>query len=193
MLPLGEWVMRSAALQALDWHTRGVAVVPIAVNLSRMQFRLDGFAQTVARVLMEVGVPGNWLELELTERMLMDDIGSAPATLTALRALGLSVSVDDFGTGYTSLAHLTQLPLDKLKIDQSFVAKLPGDVGAAAITRAIVQMASGLGLHASAEGVRNQAQWDLLASWGCDELQGEMIGEPMAAAAFERWLIKRQR
>ena len=193
MLPLGEWVIRSAAHQALDWHTRGVAVVPIAVNLSRMQFRLDGFAETVARVLTEVGVPGEWLELELTERMLMDDIGSAPATLTALRALGLSVSVDDFGTGYTSLAHLTQLPLDKLKIDQSFVAKLPGDAGAAAITRAIVQMAAGLGLHASAEGVRNQAQWDLLAGWGCGEMQGEMIGEPMAAAAFEQWLIMRER
>jgi len=193
MLPLGEWVMRSAARQALDWHTRGVAVVPIAVNLSRMQFRLDGFAETVARVLTEVGVPGEWLELELTERMLMDDIGTAPATLTALRALGLSVSVDDFGTGYTSLSHLTQLPLDKLKIDQSFVAKLPGDAGAVAITRAIVQMAAGLGLHVSAEGVRNQAQWDLLAGWGCDELQGEMIGAPMAAAAFEQWLIKHPR
>ena len=192
MLPLGEWVMRSAARQALDWHTRGVAVVPIAVNLSRMQFRLDGFAETVARVLIEVGVPGEWLELELTERMLMDDIGTAPATLTALRALGLSVSVDDFGTGYTSLAHLTQLPLDKLKIDQSFVAKLPGDAGAVAITRAIVQMAAGLGLHVSAEGVRSQAQWDLLASWGCDELQGEMIGAPMAAAAFEQWLLKKK-
>ena len=192
MLPLGEWVMRSAARQALDWHTRGVAVVPIAVNLSRMQFRLDGFAETVARVLIEVGVPGEWLELELTERMLMDDIGTAPATLTALRALGLSVSVDDFGTGYTSLAHLTQLPLDKLKIDQSFVAKLPGDAGAVAITRAIVQMAAGLGLHVSAEGVRNQAQWDLLAGWGCDELQGEMIGAPMAAAAFEQWLLKKK-
>ena len=193
MLPLGEWVMRSAARQALDWHTRGVASVPIAVNLSRMQFRLDGFAETVERVLSEVGVPGEWLELELTERMLMDDIGTAPATLAALRALGLSVSVDDFGTGYTSLSHLTQLPLDKLKIDQSFVAKLPGDAGAVAITRAIVQMAGGLGLHVSAEGVRSQAQWDLLADWGCDELQGEMIGEPMAVAAFEQWLIKHPR
>ena len=193
MLPLGDWVMRSAARQALDWHTRGVAVVPIAVNLSRMQFQLDGFADTVARVLHDNGVPGAWLELELTERMLMDDIANAPATLTALRALGLSVSVDDFGTGYTSLSHLTQLPLDKLKIDQSFVAKLPGDTGAVAITRAIVQMAVGLGLHVSAEGVRNQAQWDLLAAWGCDELQGEMISPPMAVAAFEQWLLKTRR
>jgi len=191
MLPLGEWVMRSAAAQARDWHGRGVASVPIAVNLSRMQFHLDGFADTVARVLSELKVPGNWLELELTERMLMDEIATAPATLAALRSLGLSVSVDDFGTGYTSLAHLTQLPLDKLKIDQSFVAKLPSDKGAAAITRAIIQMAAGLGLHVSAEGVRNAAQWDQLAGWGCEELQGEMIGAPMAAADFEAWLAQR--
>ena len=191
MLPLGEWVMRSAARQALDWHTRGVAVVPIAVNLSRMQFRLDGFAETVARVLIEVGVPGEWLELELTERMLMDDIGTAPATLTALRALGLSVSVDDFGTGYTSLAHLTELPLDKLKIDQSFVGRLPDDVGAQAITRAIVQMAVGLGLTVTAEGVRNAAQWELLSSWGCQQFQGELVGAPMSAADFEAWVKAR--
>ena len=191
MLPLGEWVMRSAARQARDWHQRGVAAVPIAVNLSRMQFHLDGFADTVARVLAEVGVPGQWLELELTERMLMDDIANAPATLTTLRALGLSVSVDDFGTGYTSLAHLTQLPLDKLKIDQSFVAKLPDDTGAAAITRAIIQMALGLGLQVSAEGVRSRAQWELLAGWGCHELQGELISPPMPAAAFEQWLAGR--
>lgn len=191
MLPLGAWVMRAAALQARDWHRRGVAAVPIAVNLSRMQFHLEGFADTVAEVLAEVDVPGEWLELELTERMLMDDIANAPATLRALRALGLRVSVDDFGTGYTSLAHLTQLPLDKLKIDQSFVAKLPGDVGAAAITRAIVQMAAGLGLHVSAEGVRSRAQWELLAQWGCDELQGELIAAPMPVAAFEAWLAGR--
>ncbi|MET0517358.1 MAG: EAL domain-containing protein [Burkholderiaceae bacterium] len=192
MLPLGAWVMRAAALQARDWHARGVAAVPIAVNLSRMQFHLDGFADTVAEVLAELKLPGEWLELELTERMLMDDVASAPATLAALRALGLTISVDDFGTGYTSLAHLTQLPLDKLKIDQSFVAKLPEDAGAAAITRAIVQMGAGLGLHVSAEGVRSRAQWELLAGWGCEELQGELIGLPMAAADFEQWLRERR-
>ncbi|MDN3921378.1 putative bifunctional diguanylate cyclase/phosphodiesterase [Roseateles violae] len=191
MLALGEWVMRSAAAQARDWHQREIAAVPIAVNLSRMQFHLEGFAGTVARVLGELHVPGHWIELELTERMLMDDIANAPATLKALRALGLSVSVDDFGTGYTSLAHLTQLPLDKLKIDQSFVAKLPADVGAAAIVQAIIQMADGLGLRVSAEGVRNGEQRALLAGWGCDEMQGELLGAPMAPAEFERWLLHR--
>ena len=192
MVDLGAWVMRAAALQARRWHQYGLAEVPIAVNLSRMQFRLEGFGDMVARVLEELEVPGAWLELELTERMLMDEIASAPQTLAALRALGLTVSVDDFGTGYTSLAHLTRLPLDKLKIDQSFVAALPGDSGSAAITRAIIQMALGLGLKVSAEGVRNEAQRDLLLQWGCQGLQGELIGEPMSAAAFEHWLSLRR-
>jgi EAL domain-containing protein (putative c-di-GMP-specific phosphodiesterase class I) len=191
MVPLGEWVMREAARQSRLWHESGVAPVRIAVNLSAMQFRLDSFADTVAAVLREAKIPGDWLELELTERMLMDDVLTAPATLASLRALGLSISVDDFGTGYTSLAHLTQLPLDKLKIDQGFVAKLPGDAGALAITRAIVQMASGLGLAVAAEGVRNSAQRELLAGWGVDELQGELIGPPLSAADFERWLSER--
>lgn len=192
MRDLGAWVMRAAALQARAWHLHGVAPVRIAVNLSRMEFRLDGFKDLVAKVLSDLDVPGDWLELELTERMLMDEIAGAPATLAALRELGLTVSVDDFGTGYTSLSHLTRLPLDKLKIDQSFVAPLPADQGAAAIVQAVIQMAKGLGLQVSAEGVRTQAQRDLLVEWACDGLQGEMIGEPMSAQAFEHWLVQRK-
>jgi diguanylate cyclase (GGDEF)-like protein/PAS domain S-box-containing protein len=188
MVPLGEWVMREAVRQSKLWHESGVASVPIAVNLSSMQFRLDRFADTVREVLAEAGAPGGWLELELTERMLVDDLDSAPATLAALRAMGLKISVDDFGTGYTALAHLTELPLDKLKVDQGFVAKLPQDAGALAITRAIVRMAKDLGLRVSAEGVRNEAQRALLAEWGCDDLQGDLVGNSMAAPEFEAWL-----
>jgi diguanylate cyclase (GGDEF)-like protein/PAS domain S-box-containing protein len=195
MLALGEWVLREAAETARRWReqglTNGHGPMRIAVNLSRIQFHLDGFADTVKRVLEESGAKGQWLELELTERMLIDDIEHAPATLTALRSLGLTVSVDDFGTGYTSLAHLTELPLDKLKIDQSFVARLPDDVGAQAITRAIVQMAVGLGLSVTAEGVRSAAQWQLLAAWGCQQFQGELVGAPMPAAEFEAWVRAR--
>ena len=195
MLALGEWVMREAALTARRWRAQGLThghgPMRIAVNLSRMQFNLDGFADTVQRVLADSGARGQWLELELTERMLIEDIAHAPATLAQLRAMGLTVSVDDFGTGYTSLAHLTELPLDKLKIDQSFVARLPDDVGAQAITRAIVQMAVDLGLSVTAEGVRTAAQWQLLARWGCQQLQGELVGAPMAAAEFEAWVRSR--
>ncbi|CAM3685092.1 putative bifunctional diguanylate cyclase/phosphodiesterase [Roseateles saccharophilus] len=195
MLALGEWVLREAAATARRWReqklTHGHGPMRIAVNLSRMQFHLDGFADTVRRVLDDSGAQGQWLELELTERMLMDHIEHAPATLAQLRALGLTVSVDDFGTGYTSLAHLTELPLDKLKIDQSFVARLPDDVGAQAITRAIVQMAVGLGLTVTAEGVRSAAQWQLLAGWGCQQFQGELVGAPMSAPDFEAWVKAR--
>ncbi|MCE4539589.1 EAL domain-containing protein [Pelomonas sp. P7] len=195
MLALGEWVLREAALTARRWReqglTQGHGPMRIAVNLSRMQFHLDGFADTVKRVLDESHAKGQWLELELTERMLIDDIEHAPTTLAQLRALGLTVSVDDFGTGYTSLAHLTELPLDKLKIDQGFVARLPDDVGAQAITRAIVQMAVGLGLTVTAEGVRTAAQWQLLAGWGCQQFQGELVGSPMPAAEFEAWVRAR--
>jgi diguanylate cyclase (GGDEF)-like protein/PAS domain S-box-containing protein len=195
MLPLGEWVLREAAVTARRWReqqlTQGHGPMRIAVNLSRMQFNLDGFADTVMRLLQEAGAQGEWLELELTERLLIDDIEHAPATLSALRAQGLTVSVDDFGTGYTSLAHLTELPLDKLKIDQSFVGRLPDDAGAQAITRAIVQMAVGLGLTVTAEGVRTAAQWQLLAGWGCQQFQGELVGAPMPAAEFEAWVKAR--
>ena len=195
MLALGEWVMREAAATARRWReqglTQGHGPMRIAINLSRMQFNLDGFADTVKRVLDESGAQGQWLELELTERMLIEDIEHAPATLAQLRAQGLTVSVDDFGTGYTSLAHLTELPLDKLKIDQGFVARLPDDVGAQAITRAIVQMAVGLGLTVTAEGVRSAAQWQLLAAWGCQQFQGELVGSPMPASEFEAWVKAR--
>ncbi|MEO6277903.1 EAL domain-containing protein [Roseateles sp.] len=198
MLALGEWVMREAAATARRWREQGITgeapghgPMRIAVNLSRMQFHLEGFADTVKRVLDESGAKGQWLELELTERMLIEDIEHAPATLAQLRAMGLTVSVDDFGTGYTSLAHLTELPLDKLKIDQSFTMRLPDDVGAQAITRAIVQMAVGLGLTVTAEGVRTAAQWQLLASWGCQQIQGELVGLAMPAAEFEAWVRAR--
>ncbi|MBO9686998.1 MAG: EAL domain-containing protein [Mitsuaria chitosanitabida] len=191
MVPLGEWVMHEAARQARDWHERGIAEVPIAVNLSSMQFRLGSFAKSVAHVLKTAGVPGDWLELELTERMLTDEIDRLPELLQSLRAQGLAISIDDFGTGYTALNQLTRLPLDKLKIDQSFVAVLPDDRGAAAITRAVVQMAKGLGLRVGAEGVRNPRQWHLLAEWGCDELQGEVIAPAMPAGEFEAWLAAR--
>ena len=187
MHDLGGWVLRQAALTARRWREQGLADVRIAVNLSSMQFQLDGFIDTVREVLNDTGARGEWLELELTERMLVDDIEHAPQTLAALRSLGLSVSMDDFGTGYTSLAHLTELPVDKLKIDQSFVARLPADRGAQAITRAIVQMAIGLGLDVTAEGVRTNEQWQLLSGWGCGQLQGELIGPPMPAATFEAW------
>ena len=190
MLPISQWVLRSAARTALRWRAMGLIDVPVAVNLSSMQFRADGFVDAVAQVLREEGVPGEWLELELTERMLMDDVGNVKRTLQQLRALGMRVSVDDFGTGYSSLAHLKELPIDGMKIDRSFVRDLPHQRGSVAIARAVVQMAQGLSLTVVAEGVENEEQRRFLVEQGCDLLQGELISPPLPAAELTQWIVR---
>jgi diguanylate cyclase (GGDEF)-like protein/PAS domain S-box-containing protein len=190
MLPISQWVLRSAARAALRWRATGLIDVPVAVNLSSMQFRADGFVDAVAQVLREEGVPGDWLELELTERMLMDDVGDVKRTLLKLRALGMRVSVDDFGTGYSSLAHLKELPIDGMKIDRSFVRDLPHQRGSVAIARAVVQMAQGLSLTVVAEGVENEEQRRFLVEQGCDLLQGELISPPLPASELTQWIVR---
>ena len=192
MLPISQWVLRTAARAALQWRSQGLIDVPIAVNLSSMQFRANGFVDAVAQVLREEGVPGQWLELELTERMLMDDLGDVKRTLHQLKALGMRVSVDDFGTGYSSLAHLKELPIDGMKIDRSFVRDLPHQRGSVAIARAVVQMAQGLQLTVVAEGVENEEQRRFLVDHGCDLLQGELISLPLPAADLARWIVQHQ-
>jgi len=191
MLPIGQWVMRQAVRCAGRWHAMGLAVAPVAVNLSTVQFQAMGFVESVAQVLQDEGVDGHLIELELTERMLMEDLPGVSAKLNRLAALGLRVSVDDFGTGYSSLAHLKELPIDKLKIDASFVRDLPGERGSAAITRAIIQMARSLSITAIAEGVETEEQRSFLALNGCDELQGELISKPLDEASFEAWVLGR--
>jgi EAL domain-containing protein (putative c-di-GMP-specific phosphodiesterase class I) len=192
MLPISQWVLRTAARAALQWRSQGLIDVPIAVNLSSMQFRANGFVDAVAQVLREEGVPGQWLELELTERMLMDDLDDVKRTLQQLKSLGMRVSVDDFGTGYSSLAHLKELPIDGMKIDRSFVRDLPHQRGSVAIARAVVQMAQGLQLTVVAEGVENEEQRRFLVDHGCDLLQGELISLPLPAADLARWIVQHQ-
>jgi diguanylate cyclase (GGDEF)-like protein/PAS domain S-box-containing protein len=193
MLPIGQWVLREAVRCAGRWHAMGLVAAPVAVNLSTMQFQAVDFVESVARVLREEGVEGRLIELELTERMLMDDLVEVSARLAKLAALGIRVSVDDFGTGYSSLGHLKQLPIDKMKIDASFIKDLPDERGSAAITRAIIQMARSLGITAIAEGVESEPQRSFLALNGCDELQGDLISKPLDAAAFEVWLMAREK
>jgi diguanylate cyclase (GGDEF)-like protein/PAS domain S-box-containing protein len=192
MLTIGQWVLRQAARFARRWHEEGLGIAPVAVNLSSMQFQSAQFNTLVAQVLQEEGVDGRLIELELTERMLMDDLPDVSAKLKRLAELGIRVSVDDFGTGYSSLGHLKELPIDKMKIDSSFVKDLPGNRGSTAITRAIIQMARSLGITAIAEGVETDAQRSFLALNGCDELQGDLIGKPLPAVEFERWVIARR-
>ncbi len=190
MLGIGRWVLTEGLSYAKRWHRMGTAAAPVrvGVNLSTMQFQAAGFVELVEQVLLDGGVGGDGLELELTERMLMDDLPQVRRTLERLRAQGIRIAVDDFGTGYTSLAHLKNLPIDRLKIDRSFVQDLPGDEGAAAVAHAIVRMAIGLRLGVVAEGVENLAQLEWLAAHGCDEVQGHLIAAPMPADECERWL-----
>lgn len=189
MLPLGQWALREAARCARRWFEAGVRHAPVAVNLSTVQFQTSGFTALVGQVLQEEGVTGDLLELELTERMLMDDLPEVRRKLSELKAMGMRIAVDDFGTGYSSLSHLKELPIDKMKIDRAFVHDLPGDSESGAIARAIIQMSRGLGLKVIAEGVETEAQRAFLAEAGCDELQGLLISAPLTVDAFEAWAL----
>ncbi len=187
MLPLGQWVLREAMRSVRCWHDRGLQRVPVAVNLSSIQFQTSGFTSLIEQLMREEGVTGAMLELELTERMLMDDLPEVKRKLGKLKAMGIRISVDDFGTGYSSLAHLKELPIDKMKIDRSFVHGVPEDRDAVAIASAIVQMARSLGLSVIAEGVETVAQRDFLAALACDQMQGLLVSPALALEAFEAW------
>jgi diguanylate cyclase (GGDEF)-like protein/PAS domain S-box-containing protein len=187
MLPIGRWVLREALRCAGRWQSTALAGTPVAVNLTSMQFHASGFVELIVDVLRESGLPGHLLELELTERMLMSDLSMVKSTLHELKRLGLRISVDDFGTGYSSLGHLKELPIDKMKIDRSFVRDLPGERDSAAIASAIIQMGRSLGITVIAEGVETEAQREFLAREHCDELQGNLIGVPMDFELLLEW------
>jgi EAL domain-containing protein (putative c-di-GMP-specific phosphodiesterase class I) len=199
ILPIGEMVLREALRMAAQWRASGLLAAPMAVNLSQQQFQAAGFVEGIERALKAVGSaasPGGLggaplLELELTERMLMDDVQAVGATLAQLKALGVALAVDDFGTGYTSLGHLRHLPIDRLKVDRSFVKDLPADARSAALMRAIVQMALALGLEVVAEGVETPEQRDWVVNQGCTGWQGWLGARPMPAEALTAWLRAR--
>jgi diguanylate cyclase (GGDEF)-like protein/PAS domain S-box-containing protein len=186
MLPIGQWVLREAMRCARRWQAAGLTL-PISVNLSNMQFQQRGFVDALASLLEDEDVAGTALELELTERMLMDDLVEVKAALARIKAMGIRIAIDDFGTGYSSLGHLKELPIDRVKIDRSFVQDLPGRVDACAIARAIVQLGHSLGMKVVAEGVETDAQRGFLRDLGCDELQGLLISEPLPEAALLAW------
>ncbi|MBI2381777.1 MAG: EAL domain-containing protein [Gammaproteobacteria bacterium] len=181
---LGEWTLREACRQIRAWAAAGMAVVPVAVNLSALQFRDRNLASRIAAVLHETGVAPEYLHLEITESVLMQHVEITLDTLRQLSALGLCLAIDDFGTGYSSLSYLHRFPLDKLKIDRSFVAELADSPDALALTETMIAMAKGLRLKVVAEGVETEAQRLRLGELGCDELQGYLVGRPEPAAVF---------
>jgi diguanylate cyclase (GGDEF)-like protein/PAS domain S-box-containing protein len=182
IIPLGDWVLRTACAQAARWRAEGLPPLVMAVNLSALQFCQPGLVERVAEVLAETGLPAHCLELEVTESVIMDDAVDAMRTLAALREQGIRIAIDDFGTGYSSLAYLRRLAVSELKIDQSFVRAIHEDADAAAIVSTIINLAKSLRLSVIAEGVETAEQATWLHRQGCDEAQGYYFARPMPAA-----------
>jgi diguanylate cyclase (GGDEF)-like protein len=180
ILPLGEWVLRTACAEAATWP----ANMGVAINLSPVQFREKSLVDIIAAALESAGLAADRLDLEITEGVLLSDEQGTMQTLNELVALGVRVSMDDFGTGYSSLSYLRKFPFDKIKIDQSFVSQLPEDDESAAIVRAIITMAKCLGMATTVEGVETQAQFAFSVDAGCDTLQGYLISRPLPSAAL---------
>jgi diguanylate cyclase (GGDEF)-like protein len=194
IIPIGEWVIKSACAQARDWERRGMAPVTVSVNLSMRQFKQEGLAGVVDDALRQSGLDPRRLEMELTESLVMQDTEAGIRVLGRLREIGVELSVDDFGTGHSSLAYLTQLPISALKIDQSFVQAIKGtgqsDEGV--VAQAIISLGHNLRLKVVGEGVETQAQFEFLKRHSCDEVQGFHFGKPMPAAEFERFAKPRR-
>ncbi len=190
IVPLGDWVLRTACRQNRTWRGEGLPEFPVAVNLSARQFqsapRAEHIAMHIERALSESGLAPDGLDLELTESTIMADADLAIETLERMRAIGVRISIDDFGTGHSSLSYLKRFPIHRLKIDKGFVQSL--DQKDEAITRAIIGMANNLDLRAVAEGVETREQLDFLRTLGCDEIQGYLIGRPTAADAAGEFL-----
>jgi diguanylate cyclase (GGDEF)-like protein/PAS domain S-box-containing protein len=184
VVELGEWALRTACHQNRSWQNQGLPPISVAVNLAAEHFRQPDFSRRVTDVLQETGLAPRWLELELTERTVMEDAETTTRTLRKLKQSGVSVSIDDFGTGYSSLAYLKSFPIDKLKIDQSFVRDVTEYPDDAIITRSIIALGHNLRLQVVAEGVESSTHMDFLRDEGCDALQGFYVGFPLPADEF---------
>ncbi|ODC04455.1 hypothetical protein BFW38_13865 [Terasakiispira papahanaumokuakeensis] len=183
---IGLWVLRESCLEARRWLDRGLPPLMLSVNLSALQFR-SGLVDWVEQVLAETGYPARWLEVEVTESVLMEDPEHAVVMLQAMKALGIRVALDDFGTGYSSLAYLKRFPIDKLKIDRAFIDGLPDDGDDIALVRLIIDIARHLNLETIAEGVEKEDQRVFLLEAGCQQLQGFLFAPPLAPEDFLEW------
>ena len=188
IIPLGHWVLREACRQNKAWQDRGLAPLRMAINISGAQLRHEDLADSVALALRETGLDPRYLEIEITESVVMQNASSAVVTLDRLSQMGIHLAVDDFGTGYSSLSYLKRFPLNTLKIDSSFIRDLSSDKNDAVIVRAIIALAHSLHLDVVAEGVEDDAQLGFLRSFGSDQYQGYLHSKPLPAADFERLL-----
>jgi diguanylate cyclase (GGDEF)-like protein/PAS domain S-box-containing protein len=188
IVPIGRWVLREACRQVQAWLDAGLAAVPVAVNISAIEFRHKDFLAGVGLILKDTGLSPQYLELELTESILMQDAEASEATLHALKTMGVRLAIDDFGTGYSSLSYLKRFPIDTLKIDQSFVRDIVTDPDDGSIVSAVISMGKNLNQHVIAEGVETPAQLEFLRARQCDEGQGFLFSRPLSAKDFARLL-----
>ncbi len=186
IVPIGEWVLRTACQACRTWRTAGATGFRVSVNLSSRQLRQPTFLDTVQRVLDEAGLEPGYLELEVTENLLMEDDKVNIYALANLKSLGIRIAVDDFGTGYSSLGYLKHFPIDAIKLDHMFVRGLPDDEHDTAITSAVIGMAHSLGLEVVAEGVENDEQLEFLRRLGCNCVQGYLLSKPLSEEEIGR-------
>jgi EAL domain-containing protein (putative c-di-GMP-specific phosphodiesterase class I) len=193
IIPIGEWVIRTACARARTWQNNGAAPVSVSVNLSMRQFRQEALSNAIDDALRVSGLDPRLLEMELTESLVMQDTEAAIRVLERLREIGVKLSVDDFGTGHSSLSYLTRLPISALKIDQSFVQAIKGtgESDEGIVAQAIISLGHNLNLKVVGEGVETAVQFDFLKRHSCDEIQGYYFGRPMPAAEFESFAFKR--
>lgn len=192
IVPIGRWVLREACAQNKAWQDAGLPSFVLSINVSVRQFQQDDIVQTIADVLRDTGLAARYLEIELTESTVMHDADHVIAMLNALKEIGVQISVDDFGTGYSSLSYLKRLPVDRLKVDRSFVQDIATDVDDAIIVRTVIALGHNLGLKVVAEGVETEQQLEFLRVNQCDELQGYYFGKPMPAAEFAAVLSRNE-
>jgi len=196
IIPIGKWVLEEACRQNKQWQDLGLKAVPVAVNLSAVQFRQHNLLEIVKETLAETGLKACFLELELTESMLMDCSEFNVSLLRDFRQLGVQLSIDDFGTGYSSLSYLKRFPIGKLKIDRSFSMDIPKDKNNASITSAIISLGHDLDMCVIAEGVETEAQFNFLQAQQCDEIQGYLFSKPVPPdemkVLLQKGLIKTQ-
>jgi EAL domain-containing protein (putative c-di-GMP-specific phosphodiesterase class I) len=191
IVEIGAWTVATACAQNAAWQAAGIAAFPVSVNVSPTQFEREDFVDGITAALRASGLHPTALELEITENMFMPDLDRTGAMLSRLSEIGIRLAIDDFGTGFTSLDYLHRLPVEKLKIDKSFVDGIDTDPHDAAVAGAIIRIGQSFALRVVAEGVETEAQVARLRELGCDEAQGYFAAPPMAAAAFADWLRSR--
>jgi EAL domain-containing protein (putative c-di-GMP-specific phosphodiesterase class I) len=189
-VPIGSWVIMRACVTGARWLADGLRPVRISVNVSALQFARSDFVDSIASTLALTGFPAGYLELELTETFVLRDIEESARRMKRIRDLGISIAIDDFGSGYSSLSYLCRLPANSLKIDRSFLRDIAGSGSLLPVVQGIVLLAHSMGLTVVAEGVETVQEFELLLAAGCDKMQGHLYGEPLREAEARALLTK---